>query len=121
MRAPIIAASALALSACSTAVPASAPPTAAPSASREVSTYVSEFELYTHCGVREARVGDRYYEATPVLDDGQGNPPPGWGRGSTVGTMTMYADGTAHFSAPGGLEADFRVRPNATTWAVLCS
>ncbi len=121
MRVPIIATAALALAACSTAVPASAPTPRTPSSSRAVSAYVSDFELSTYCGVREARVGDSYYEATPVLDDGQGNPPPGWSRGSTVGTMTVYADGTAHFSAPGGLEAEFRVRPNATTWAVLCS
>lgn len=121
MRGPIIVAAALALSACTTSTPASAPPRSSPTSSRAVAEYVSEFDLYTHCGVREARVADRYYEARPVLDDGQGNPPPGWSRGSTLGTMTVYADGTAHFSAPGGLEADFRVRPNATGFAVLCS
>jgi hypothetical protein len=121
VRGPIIVTAALALASCATSTPAGAPPTASPASSRAVAENVSEFELYTHCGVREVRVADRYYEATPILDDGQGNPPPGWSRGSTVGTMTVYADGTAHFSAPGGLEAEFRVRPNATTWAVLCS
>jgi hypothetical protein len=33
----------------------------------------------------------------------------------------VYVNGTAHFSAPGGLEADFHLRPGATTWAMICS
>ena len=92
---------------------------ASPAPSVSVVRVVRDFELYTHCGVREARVGERYYEATPVLDDGAGNPPRGWER--AVGTMTVLSDGTAHFSAPGGLEADFRERPNATAFAMICS
>lgn len=94
---------------------------ASPAPSASVVRVVEGFELYTHCGVREARVGDRYYEATPVLDDGAGNPPPGWSHGDTVGTMTVRSDGTAHFTAPGGLKAEFRERAGATAFAVLCS
>ncbi len=40
------------------------------------------YQLYTHCGVDEARIGNRYFEAVHPLSDGQGNPPAGWG---TVG------------------------------------
>ncbi len=82
---------------------------------------IQAFDLYTHCGIREAKIGSDFYAASAVLDDGNGNPPTGWGNPSQVGTMTVYADGTAHFSAPGGLEADFRLRPGATTWSMICS
>lgn len=98
----------------------------APAASQEpsasASTRVIEgFELYTHCGIRETKIGGDFYTATPVLADGNGNPPGGWGNPGQVGTMTVYGNGTARFSAPGGLEADFRLRPGATTWVTVCS
>ena len=79
------------------------------------------FDLYTHCGVREAKIGSDFYAASPVLDDGNGNPPTGWGNPWQIGTMTVYGNGTAHFSAPGGLEADFHLRPGATDWRMICS
>jgi hypothetical protein len=79
------------------------------------------FDLYTHCGIGEAKIGGDFYTASPVLDDGNGNPPPGWGNAGQLGTMTVRGNGTAHFSAPHGLEADFRLRPGATTWAMICS
>lgn len=85
------------------------------------SRVIQAFDLYTHCGIREAKIGSDFYAASPVLDDGNGNPPTGWANPEQVGTMTVYGNGTAHFSAPGGLEADFRLRPGATTWAMICS
>ena len=91
-----------------------------PSASAN-SRVIQAFDLYTHCGIREAKIGSDFYAASTVLDDGNGNPPMGWGNPYQVGTMTVYANGTAHFSAPGGLEADFHLRPGATTWAMICS
>ena len=108
----------LAMSGCTSA--------ATPQASQEPSVAVGghvirAFDLYTHCGIRETRIGGEYYAASPVLDDGSGNPPSGWGNPGQVGTMTVYGDGTARFSAPGGLEANFRVRPGATTWLSTCS
>ena len=97
-------------------------PTASQEPSASASTRVIEgFELYTHCGIREAKIGGDFYTATPVLADGNGNPPGGWGNPGQVGTMTVYGNGTARFSAPGGLEADFRLRPGATTWVTVCS
>lgn len=107
------------LAGCGAGSAGAGPTPSTPVPSPSVVQVVRDFALYTHCGVREARVGDRYYEATPVLDDGAGNPPRGWER--AVGTMTVLSDGTAHFSAPGGLEADFRERPNATAFAIICS
>jgi hypothetical protein len=82
---------------------------------------IKRFDLYTHCGVREVRIGSDFYYASPVLDDGNGNPPSGWDNPYQMGTMTVFGDGNAHFSAPGGLEADFQLRPGATTWTMICS
>ncbi len=117
----MIAASAVLLAGCSGAPLAPASTGATASRTPAVASVVADYSLYTHCGVREARVGDQFFVADPVLDDGSGNPLPGWGRGSTVGTMTVYDDGTARFVTAGGLEATFRVRPGATAFAVLCS
>ena len=35
--------------------------------------------LYTHRGIEELRVDNTFFIAETSLDDGQGNPPPGWG------------------------------------------
>jgi hypothetical protein len=78
-------------------------------------------DLYTHCGVAEAKIGSNYYAASPVLDDGNGNPPTGWGNPGQIGTMTVYGNGTAHFSAPGGLEAEFHLRSGATAFVTIFS
>jgi hypothetical protein len=98
-------------------------PTAAAGASADPSAeptlVLTDYELYTHCGVREAKVGDDFYLASPELG-ASGNPPSGWGNPSQVGTMTVYADGTARFSAAGGLEAAFVIRPGATEWISIC-
>jgi hypothetical protein len=91
------------------------------SAASASSRVMQAFDLYTHCGIREAKIGSDFYAASPVLDDGNGNPPTGWGNPGQIGTMAVYGNGTAHFSAPGGLEADFRLRPGATAWAMICS
>lgn len=45
----------------------------------EVNLPGTPYELLTHCGIREARIGSTYYLADHPLSDGQGNPPPGWG------------------------------------------
>jgi hypothetical protein len=83
-------------------------------------TVLADFDLYTHCGVRETRIGTGYYLADRVLDDGQGNPPPEWGNPFQRGTMTVHPDGTAIFTA-GRLHARFVLRRGATTWLQICS
>ena len=101
-----------------------APPTArAPEASSAPATalVIDPYDLYTHCGIREAKIGDDYYVATPPLSDGSGNPPYGWGNPGQSGTMTVYDDGTARFSA-GLLGATFTLRVGATDWlGPICS
>jgi hypothetical protein len=82
---------------------------------------IDRYELYTHCGISEAKVGSDFYQASPALNDGEGNPPAGWGNPYQVGTMTVHDDGTAQFVAPGGLKATFKIRRGATDWITICS
>ena len=56
------------------------------------------YDLYTHCGIDYARVGNRYYEATPPLSDGSGNPPPGWGNPYQPGILTVISPTQAVFT-----------------------
>lgn len=79
------------------------------------------YSLYTHCGVYEARIGDTYYLADEPLDDGQGNPPPGWGNPFQDGTMTFPSRSVAIFSDRLGHVVRFHARPGATSFLRLCS
>ncbi len=79
------------------------------------------FRLYTHCGVGEARIGNRYFEAVHPLSDGQGNPPPGWGNPYQAGTMTLLSPATAMFRDAAGHQVFFRLRPGATGFRHVCS
>ena len=79
------------------------------------------YDLYTHCGIREALIDSRYYLASPVLADGSGNPPAGWGNPYDSGTMTVNPDKTADFHDAAGHRAHFVLRPRATTWLQLCA
>ncbi|HEY7859090.1 MAG TPA: hypothetical protein VIC82_11390 [Candidatus Nanopelagicales bacterium] len=76
---------------------------------------IDPYYLYTHCGVTQAKIGDDFYVATPQLSDGSGNPPDGWGNPHQSGTMTVFDDGTARFTA-GSLVATFALREGATNW-----
>ena len=66
---------------------------AAPAAPKPV-----PYNLYTHCGIDYAQVGNRYYEATPPLSDGSGNPPPGWGNPYQPGILTVISPTQAVFT-----------------------
>jgi len=79
------------------------------------------FELYTHCGISELKaLGKFYARIGGVLGDGFGNPPAGWdnpyqsGRLSIVGDIAIFHDTRGH-------TVDFKVRPNATGFATICS
>jgi hypothetical protein len=82
---------------------------------------VQPYQLYTHCGIDEARIGRRYFEAAHPLSDGQGNPPPGWGNPSQQGTMTLLSPSTAVFRDDAGHHVLFRLRPVATSFEHLCA
>jgi hypothetical protein len=79
------------------------------------------YRLYTHCGIDEARIGHRYFEAVRPLTDGAGNPPPGWGNPYQPGTMTLLSPVTAVFRDHAGHRVLFRLRRGATTFRHLCS
>jgi len=78
------------------------------------------YQLYTHCGIDEARIGNRYFEAVRALSDGQGNPPPGWGNPYQQGTMTVLSPAEAVFRDHAGHQVQFRLRPGATAFKHLC-
>ncbi len=74
------------------------------------------FELYTHCGIDEARVDDVYFEAERPLS----GPPGDWGNPFQHGTMTLPGPGRAVFRDSLGHEVAFRSRPGATGFKRLC-
>lgn len=79
------------------------------------------YSLYTHCGVDEAKIGDRFYEAVTPLSDGNGNPPAGWGNPYQAGTMTLVSATQAVFTDQAGHRVVFTVRLGATTFKHTCS
>jgi hypothetical protein len=79
------------------------------------------YQLYTHCGIDEARIGSQYFEAVRPLSDGSGNPPPGWGNPYQQGTMTLVSPVAAVFRDHAGHQVLFRLRPGATAFRHLCS
>lgn len=93
----------------------SAPPTA-PSAAANSMPY----DLYTHCGIDEARISGRCYEAVTPLSDGNSNPPPGWGNPYQHGTMTLAAPSEAVFTDNAGHRVVFKVRAGATRFKHVC-
>ncbi|MFE9171561.1 hypothetical protein ACFYNZ_18890 [Streptomyces kebangsaanensis] len=79
------------------------------------------FDLYTHCGIDEARVGSTYFEAETPLSDGSGNPPEGWGNPTQHGTMTLKSEREAVFTDDAGHEVKFRARPDVSAFKRLCA
>ncbi|HEY5835160.1 hypothetical protein [Streptomyces sp.] len=78
------------------------------------------FDLYTHCGIDEARIGSAYFEAETPLSDGSGNPPAEWDNPTQRGTMTLKSQTEAVFSDDAGHEVKFRARPGATDFKLIC-
>lgn len=118
---PIVVIVAVALAACDTGTPGHAIKTAVPS--RPAATTVGSaqpYRLYTHCGIDEARIGSRYFEAVHPLSDGQGNPPAGWGNPFQQGTMMLLSPSRAVFRDDAGHHVQFRLRPGATSFKRLC-
>jgi hypothetical protein len=79
------------------------------------------FDLYTHCGIDEARIGSAYFEAETPLSDGSGNPPEGWDNPTQRGTMTLKSETEAVFTDDAGHEVKFRARPGASAFKRICS
>lgn len=79
------------------------------------------FDLYTHCGIREALIGSTYFEAQDPPSDGSGNPPEGWGNPYQRGTMTLTSETEAVFTDDAGHEVKFRARPGTEPSMPLCA
>ncbi|WP_406271341.1 hypothetical protein OH779_32455 [Actinacidiphila glaucinigra] len=113
------AAAAAVLTGCTDGDPTSValPTAAAPSAPAPTSI---PYELYTHCGIDEARIGSTYFEAETPLSDGSFNPPPGWDNPTQHGTMTLVSPTEAVFTDPKGHEVRFRARKGAHDFKRVC-
>lgn len=72
------------------------------------------YALYTHCGIDEANIGGRWFEADHPLSDGNGNPPPGWGNPDQPGTIIMLSASTAEFRDSLGHIVRFHLLVGAT-------
>ena len=106
------------LMACGTAVSPVAATVATTTAPKPI-----PYNLYTHCGIDYVQVGNRYYEVTPPLSDGSGNPPPGWGNPYQPGTLTVISPTQAVFTDKAGHRVVFTLVPpgSGRTTAPVCS
>lgn len=77
------------------------------------------YELYTGCGVYEARIGNRYFEATG-LPSGQSGFPPSWGTPYRPGTMTLVSPTEAVFTDSAGQRLIFKAHADARTFPRVC-
>jgi hypothetical protein len=98
------------------------PASAKPAVSRAAVPKHVPYNLYTHCGIYYARIGDRYYVATRPLSDGSGNPPAGWGNPYQAGTMTLVSPTEAVFTDKAGHRVVFEMKsPGAKSTALVCA
>lgn len=65
-----------------------------------------EYVLYTHCGIKWARIDGAWWRTTP-LDDGNANPPPGWGNPYDAGLLRISDDTTAKYEGGPGTTVEF--------------
>ena len=79
------------------------------------------YTLYTHCGIDEANISGRWFEADHPLSDGNGNPPPGWGNPDQPGTMRMLSATTAEFRDSLGHVVRFHLLAGATGPKHICA
>lgn len=73
-----------------------------------------DYVMYVHCGVRWARIDGVWWEAAP-LDDGNGNPPDGWGNPYDAGNLTVVDENTVAYT--GGPDVTVRFARTAVTQA----
>jgi hypothetical protein len=106
----------------SSAVLPAGPASAKPAVTRAATPERVPYDLYTHCGIYSARIGNRYYEAARPLSDGAGNPPPGWDNPYQAGTMTLVSPTEAVFTDKAGHRVVFNMKPpGAKSIATVCA
>jgi hypothetical protein len=60
------------------------------------------FNLYTHCGIKWAKIRGTFWRAEHELSDGNGNPPEGWGNPFQAGRLSFQSRRTATFRSNAG-------------------
>lgn len=65
-----------------------------------------DYVLYTHCGIEWARIDGVWWRTAP-LDDGNANPPTGWGNPYDAGELLVVDDTTAVYSGGSDVEVEF--------------
>ena len=115
-----IAAGAAALAVLSACAPPAAEQSNVPTTTTTTVASGVPFDLFTHCGIYEARVQDTFFAAEQPLDDGNGNPPAGWGNPYQSGTITVEGQ-RAVFHDDSGHTVTFHERPGATGFLRTCS
>ncbi|WP_370943018.1 hypothetical protein AB5J62_28620 [Amycolatopsis sp. cg5] len=78
------------------------------------------FDLLTHCGIDETKIGGVYFEAEVPLIGIARSAPPGWGNPRQAGRMTLLTPSRAVFRDDLGHEVFFRARQGATEPKVFC-
>lgn len=80
----------------------------------------SPYALYTHCGIDEANIEGRWYQANPPLSDGSGNPPKGWGNPFQQGVVTFTSETEVVFSDDAGHRVLLILRAGASGPRRVC-
>lgn len=65
-----------------------------------------DYVLLAHCGVHWARIDGVWWE-TQLLDDGNANPPDGWGNPWDAGTLVMLDENIAEYIGGPGITVTF--------------
>jgi hypothetical protein len=71
-----------------------------------------DYTLLTHCGIEWAQIDGVFWQ-TPLLDDGNANPPAGWDNPFQRGELTVIDEQTAQFR--GGPDATLVFRRTELT------
>lgn len=67
---------------------------------------VYEYVLYTHCGIEWARIDGVWWQ-TDLIDDGNRNPPDGWGNPHDAGELVIIDRDTAEYRGGPGTTVRF--------------
>ncbi len=77
-----------------------------------------DYVLYTHCGIEWARIDGVWWHTVPI-DDGNGNPPSGWGNPYNAGELVVMDDFTAVYSSGRDNNVEFK-RTNNVKAPFVC-
>ena len=77
-----------------------------------------DYVLYTHSGIEWARIDGVWWHAVPI-DDGNGNPPSGWGNPYNAGELVVMDDFTAVYGSGRDNNVEFK-RTNNVKAPFVC-